>query len=174
MRIIELPMLWTVIIDFVAWFIFHMAAAIFTLKLPDRFFAKDNWIYRTRKWEKSGKIWDDLFRVKKWKDRLPDGAAILKQGFAKNQLKETDAKYFEKFVLESRRAECTHYLAMMPAVLFFLWNPVWVGIVMIFYALIANAPCILAQRYNRPRFAKAARMKASLSQKNIHQRADAR
>ena len=54
MRIIELSIFWTVLIDFVSWFIFHLAAAIFTLKLPDRFFANDNWLYRTRIWEKSG------------------------------------------------------------------------------------------------------------------------
>lgn len=157
MQIIELPILLTIVIDFIAWFIIHIAAAVFTLKLPDRFFAKDSWIYRTRQWEKSGKIWDDIFKVKSWKEKLPDGAAILGQGFAKNQLKETDALYFEKFVLESRRAEFTHYLAMLPAVLFFLWNPAWVGIIMIFYAIFANVPCILAQRYNRPRFARAAK-----------------
>jgi glycosyl-4,4'-diaponeurosporenoate acyltransferase len=156
MRIIELSIFWTIILDFAAWFVIHMSAAIFTLKLPDRFFKKDNWLYRCRQWENSGRIWNQLFRVKDWKDKLPDGAAILKQGFAKKQLQEADAEYFEQFVLESRRAELTHYLAIPPAILFFLWNPLWVGFFMIIYALAANAPCILAQRYNRPRFFRAA------------------
>ena len=157
MRIIELPIIWTIIIDFAAWFVIHMATAIFTLKLPARFFARDNWLYRCRPWENSGRIWDKLFKVKSWKDKLPDGAAILKQGFAKKELQEADAGYFELFALESRRAELTHYLAIPPALLFFLWNPVWISIFMIFYALAANAPCVLAQRYNRPRFLRAAR-----------------
>jgi hypothetical protein len=38
---------------------------------------------------------------------------------------------------------------------------------MIFYAIAANMPCILAQRYNRPRFAKAARMKAFLDRTSV-------
>lgn len=156
MRVIELNIILTIVIDFAAWFVIHMATAIFTLKLPDRFFARDTWIYRCRKWEQYGRIWDKLFKVKAWKDKLPDGAAILKQGFAKKELKEADAGYFERFVLESRRAELTHYLAIPPSILFFLWNPLWVGVFMIFYALAANAPCVLAQRYNRPRFARAA------------------
>jgi glycosyl-4,4'-diaponeurosporenoate acyltransferase len=33
--------------------------------------------------------------------------------------------------------------------LFFLWNPPWACLVMTTYALAANLPCILAQRYNR-------------------------
>ena len=156
MRIIDLPVIPTIIIDFVAWFIFHMAAALITLKMPDKYFASDNWLYKCRKWEKQGRFWHDAFKVKNWKNKLPDGAAILGRGFAKKTLQENDPKFLNQFALESRRAELTHYLAMLPAILFFLWNPVWVGFVMIIYALIANMPCIIAQRYNRPRLLKAA------------------
>jgi glycosyl-4,4'-diaponeurosporenoate acyltransferase len=35
--------------------------------------------------------------------------------------------------------------------LFFLWNPLWVGFLMILYALTENLPMIMAQRYNRYR-----------------------
>jgi glycosyl-4,4'-diaponeurosporenoate acyltransferase len=34
---------------------------------------------------------------------------------------------------------------------FFLWNPWWGDAVIIVYAIGANLPCILAQRYNRLR-----------------------
>lgn len=156
MRIIELPVIWTIVIDFIAWFVIHMAAALFALKLPDRWFSQDRWLYRCRGWEKSGQIWHRIVRVKHWKDKLPDGAAILGQGFAKKHLQAKDPAFLVQFVLESRRAEFTHWLAMSPAVLFFLWNPLWVGYIMIVYAILANAPCIIAQRYNRPRFLKAA------------------
>jgi glycosyl-4,4'-diaponeurosporenoate acyltransferase len=156
MRIVELPAIWTVITDFIAWFIIHMAVALFTLKLPDRFFSHDSWLYRSHAWEKSGQVWQKVFKVKYWKERLPDGAAIIGKGFVKKNLQNNDAEFLMRFVLESRRAELTHWLAMAPAVLFFLWNPVWVGIIMIIYAVFANAPCIIAQRYNRPRFLRTA------------------
>jgi glycosyl-4,4'-diaponeurosporenoate acyltransferase len=32
---------------------------------------------------------------------------------------------------------------------FFTWNPPWACWVMVGYAIFANAPCIIAQRYNR-------------------------
>jgi glycosyl-4,4'-diaponeurosporenoate acyltransferase len=43
-------------------------------------------------------------------------------------------------------------LAVSP--LFLLWNPWWLGLVMIAYAVVANGPCILIQRYNRGRLVR--------------------
>ena len=43
-------------------------------------------------------------------------------------------------------------VALGCAPVFFLWNPWWADLVMVAYALAANLPCILAQRYNRLRF----------------------
>jgi len=79
---------------------------------------------------------------------------MIGRGYAKKRLRATHDEELARFVQESRRAELTHYLAMLPAPLFFLWNPAWAGWFMIGYALVANAPCIIAQRYNRPRFKK--------------------
>lgn len=151
MYIFELPILWAILVDFAAWFFIHMGSAILTLNLPNRLFDKDNYLYRSRNWEESGEIWQDLFRVRAWKDRLPDGAAILKKGFPKKKLQSRDHAYLADFIRESRRAELTHWIAMPPAVLFFLWNPPPLGWIMILYALVANMPCIVAQRYNRAR-----------------------
>jgi len=36
--------------------------------------------------------------------------------------------------------------------IFFLWNPWWADLIIVIYAVAANVPCILAQRYNRLRF----------------------
>ena len=55
------------------------------------------------------------------------------------------------FAAETKRAELTHWLTIVPAPVFFLWNPVWAGWVIIAYALIANLPFIITQRYNRGR-----------------------
>lgn len=61
-------------------------------------------------------------------------------------------------MIETQRAEWTHWVSMLPAPLFFIWNPVWAGWLMILYALIANLPFIIIQRYNRPRLLKLIRM----------------
>ena len=157
MRIIYLPIFYTVLLDIVAWFIIHMGVSLFALKLPDSYFLEDSWLYRARGWENGGKFWDKYFKVKSWKGSLPDGSLILGKGFAKKKLARVDSQYLQQFAMESRRAELTHYLVMLPALLFFLWNSVGIALLMIPYALIANVPCIIAQRYNRPRLLKLAK-----------------
>ena len=154
MRIVELSPVLTITLDFAAWFVIHMSCAVLTLKLPDRIFEADSWLYKTRKWERNGLIWQSVFRVRRWKDFLPDGAAVFRKGFRKKHIQSREQTYFQTFIRESRRGELTHWLAMLPAPLFFLWNPFWVGWIMIFYAILANGPCIIAQRYNRTRFSR--------------------
>jgi glycosyl-4,4'-diaponeurosporenoate acyltransferase len=152
MRVIELPTVWTLLIDIAAWLILHVATAYITFKMPDRFFDKDIGFYRTRPWEKGGQFWQNVFRVRIWKKWLPDGASIAGHGFIKKRLLSANSAGLEKYILESRRAELTHVLAMIPALLFFLWNPWVAGLAMICYAILINGPCLIAQRYNRPRF----------------------
>ena len=43
--------------------------------------------------------------------------------------------------------------------IFFIWNPPWARWVMTVYALAANLPCILVQRYNRFTLNRIARIK---------------
>jgi glycosyl-4,4'-diaponeurosporenoate acyltransferase len=38
--------------------------------------------------------------------------------------------------------------------IFFIWNPLWAGWVMVVYATLVNFPCIISQRYNRARLAE--------------------
>ena len=66
----------------------------------------------------------------------------------------TDEESIKRFILETRRAELTHWLSIVPAPLFFIWNPPWAGWLMVGYAVVVNAPFILIQRYNRPRLEK--------------------
>lgn len=148
---ISLPNLWIIIIDILAWAFFHLIISVICLRLPLSFFQKDRTWFQLFAWEKSGKLWQQLFNVKKWKGRLIDGTAILKKGYAKKSLHGTQVSDLKVFAAETKRAELTHWLSMAPAPLFFLWNPVWVGWVMIFYAGIFNLPLIIVQRYNRGR-----------------------
>ncbi|MDW7658435.1 MAG: glycosyl-4,4'-diaponeurosporenoate acyltransferase [Bacillota bacterium] len=152
MRLIDMPAFWAVLADCVAWFIIHMGVSLCTLHLPDCWFDRDTFLYRIRSWEQSGLFWQRSFRVRSWKHRLPDGAAILKKGFAKKQMKASNPAWLSLFIRESRRAELTHWIIMPFSLLFFLWNPPAVGWFMILYAVIMNLPCIIAQRFNRPRF----------------------
>jgi glycosyl-4,4'-diaponeurosporenoate acyltransferase len=109
-----------------------------------------------RDWERNGVIYEKLFRLQSWKKKLPDGAAIFKDGFEKKCLKETNQDYLNSFMKETCRAEITHWIVFLFGLLFFIWNLWWVGIVMILYAALANMPCIITQRYNRIRLRRIA------------------
>ncbi|MCX8118383.1 MAG: ATP-binding cassette domain-containing protein [Desulfobacterota bacterium] len=155
LRLIHLPTFWTIVIDFVIWFIIHIGVVALMVRVPARHFNPKGWLYRGRSWEKGGDLYQDVFKVKKWKQHLPDGASFLGRfGFPKKQLNGKDQSYFEAFLVETCRAEATHWIFILFAPLFFLWNPTWVGWVMIFYALAENLPFIIAQRYNRFRFGR--------------------
>ncbi len=106
------------------------------------------------------KPWQQLFAVKGWKHLILDGNNIIQIGFSKKRLASHEMDYLQQFLLESRRAELTHWISILPAPLFFLWNPMWAGLVMIGYAILFNAPIIIVQRYNRPRLKQIIKKKA--------------
>jgi len=83
---------------------------------------------------------------------LPDASRWFGGGFAKGTLAGTGPDYLRRFVCETWRGELCHWFAIGFAPAFFLWNPWWADLIMVGYALVANLPCILAQRYNRARF----------------------
>lgn len=151
MQLIEFSPIVTILLDILAWGFFHMTISLTTLKMPERWFEQDLALYRSWSFEKEGKLWNTLFRVKRWKHLIPDGTIVLRSGFNKKTLQGRDPLLVAKFLRESRRAELNHWLSILPSVLFFLWNPLWAGYIMVAYALLFNVPIIIAQRYNRPR-----------------------
>jgi glycosyl-4,4'-diaponeurosporenoate acyltransferase len=153
MRLIHLPTFWTVIVDILAWFVIHMGVVYLMVRVPLRWFDPEGPLCRSRKWERDGRVYQDLFKIRKWKKYLPDGAPVLgKNGFPKSSLRSRQRDYFETFVGETCRAEWTHWIIMLFAPFFFLWNTPAVGVIMILYAIAENLPLIMAQRYNRCRF----------------------
>jgi glycosyl-4,4'-diaponeurosporenoate acyltransferase len=96
-------------------------------------------------------VYQAVLHIRKWKSLLPSGGPALGADFSLARVESHDRGYLQRWVLESCRAEITHWLAMASVALFLLWNPP-VGVAAnVVYAFAANVPCILAQRYNRPR-----------------------
>lgn len=151
MQIIFLPKLATILLCFIVWPLFQIAAAVICIKLPDRFFLHSSFFYRSHHWEKSGEIYQQWFKVHWWKKFLPDAGALIKDGFKKKSLESFSKSNLDQFLLESCRAEMTHWLAILPFWVFGLFAPIKVIFLMLIYALAVNMPCIIAQRYNRPR-----------------------
>jgi glycosyl-4,4'-diaponeurosporenoate acyltransferase len=133
--------------NLLGWPIIQLGLAAVFLQLPLEWFENDTWLTAPRAWEHEGRLYRDRLAIRRWKALLPDGAPWF--GGSQKSLSTRCAVHLNRFRLETRRAELAHWcmLACLPA--FFLWNPSWACWVMTVYALAANLPCILAQRYNR-------------------------
>lgn len=149
--LIELPLIPLILVNIVAWLGFHLGIAALATALPLRLFPPDGWICRERRFENSGKIYETLYAVRRWKGKLPEGADLLGAGFRKGRLERRDPDYLREYFHETCRSEACHWWVWLCGWIFFLWNPPWAGWVMVVYATLANFPCIIAQRYNRAR-----------------------
>jgi glycosyl-4,4'-diaponeurosporenoate acyltransferase len=149
---------WPIIQFSIAWGITRLPPGIFMSSGPiSRVTQSEAEFYRRR------------LRVREWKTRLPDGAAWVGGSFPRKKLEARDAGYLSRFVAETRRSELAHWLMTACCPIFFLWNPMWVWPIMIFYAVVANAPCIVVQRYNRTIASRVlARCPAKVSALSVH------
>lgn len=130
------------------WPIIHIAVARAALWLPGAMFASDTCLTREHAFEQGGRLYRDTLRVASWKRLLPDGAPWL-GGFSKKRIHRRDSEYLVAFIAETRRAEWAHWMMLACTPVFYLWNPAWACMVMTAYGLLANLPCIVAQRANR-------------------------
>ena len=152
MQVFHFSLPLTIALYFALWAILPLASAFLCLRLPDRFFRPDAFLWRAHRWEGEGRVYDRLFRIHAWKHLLPDGgAAFQKRGYRKRALTDYSEENLERFLIESARGELTHDLAILPFWVFGLFSPPAVIWIMLGYALLVNLPCILVQRYNRPR-----------------------
>jgi glycosyl-4,4'-diaponeurosporenoate acyltransferase len=147
--ILQVPGTWAIAVNIAAWLVIHVVVSVSIARVALKSFNPRSWLYRQRTWEKGGRPYKSLLKVKRWKRLLPDGAAVFKAGFRKKRLAGRDAAYVQTFILEACRAELTHWIILAFSAVFFIWNEWWIGLIMIAYGLVANMPCIVAQRYNR-------------------------
>lgn len=111
----------------------------------------DTWLLRPRAFERGGRLYSGLLRIKRWKDRLPEAGDLFAGGLSKRQLPSAEEGGLERFAAETRRAELCHWLAVAPTPLFALWNPPWMVVLVMVSAFGVNLPFITIQRYNRIR-----------------------
>lgn len=142
---------WTaILICFLVWPIYQIAAALIAAKVMEKL-SISSFLFKTRKWEKEGEYYQKMFLVRKWKKFLPDSSAFLKTSFSKKNINDFSVESLEKYLKESCKAELTHWLAILPFWTFGVFSPTRVIFYMLIYAILLNIPCIIAQRFNRPR-----------------------
>jgi glycosyl-4,4'-diaponeurosporenoate acyltransferase len=122
-------------------------------RMPVARLERDGWLTRLRRFEADGHVYERL-GVRRWKDRLPELGDAFRGGVSKRRLPGRDVAALACFAAETRRAELVHWA--IPAVLpvFAWWNPPGLFAAMAAYAVLANAPCVVVQRYNRGRLAR--------------------
>ncbi len=145
--LIEPSITWIIVLNVAGWLTVQLGLAWAFTKLPVDWFKPGN----SFDWERGGRFYEIVFHIKNWKDRLPDAARWFGGGFAKGTLAGKQSDYLARFVRETWRGELCHWAAIACAPVFFLWNPWWGDWIIVAYALAANLPCILVQRYNRLR-----------------------
>lgn len=165
MQIIQLSYIQLLILIFIISPLVELAAVLIGRKVPLTLLTADRWLYATRKWEKGGSIYRKYFKINKWKKYIPEGAKCFKDDFEKNKLISTDTEYLSLFIAELCRAELVHWLMLIPFVFYYLFTPFFVATSLLIIASLINIPCIMAQRYNRPRV--QALLDYKLAQKKI-------
>ena len=151
MPLVYLPAHVAIPLDCLAWAVFHFLTGYIAHRMPLSAFYLDQGIFHLFPWEKEGRIYREFLRIQSWKNKLPEAGDFFAGGFSKKRLLNTQPDYLARFIIESRRGEFTHWLSILPAPLFFLWNHWLVGFFMIIYAVTFNLPFIITNRYNRVR-----------------------
>lgn len=150
--LIELPNVWIIGLNVSAWLAIQLGLAwVLTQLAAERLNARNRFA-RPKRWERDGRFYEDVFAIKSWKNKLPDAAGWFHGGFPKAKLRAASPEFLARFLRETWRGELVHWLALLAVPLFCVWNPWWAVLVNAIYAVAANAPCILVQRYNRARF----------------------
>jgi glycosyl-4,4'-diaponeurosporenoate acyltransferase len=141
----------TTILNITAWPVIHLGVAWIATRLSASLVSAPKWLYEPRRWEQEGTVYQKWFHVRKWKGFLPDGAALFEGGFSKKRLLSHDMDHLNRFAEETRRGEIAHWAVIVISPIFALFNRWFVVLIMIGYALMTNLPCIVVQRYNRPK-----------------------
>ena len=150
-----------VAINIGAWAVIQSGSGYAVHRLPVRRLMRDGWLFRPWAVERDGQLYVEALRIKRWKDRVPEAGALFPGGISKRHLPDVAAGGLPRFVVETRRAELGHWLAMAPSPLFMIWNPPLGAALMVVYGVCINLPFIAIQRYNRIRVVRVLRSRAA-------------
>ena len=85
-----MPQAVTIVVDVVAWGVFHAATGYAAHRLGDERLSRDGWGLRERTFEDRGRWYRRRLRIHRWKDRLPEAGAVFEGGVSKRELPAPD------------------------------------------------------------------------------------
>jgi glycosyl-4,4'-diaponeurosporenoate acyltransferase len=139
-----------VVADAVVWAGWSAVVGYAAHRLPVDRLAKDGPLTRLRAVERDGRVYERL-RIRRWKHRMPELGDAFRGGVSKRALPSGASADLRRLVAETRRAELVHWAIPAVVPVFALWNPAGLMAAMVAYAVVANLPCLVVQRYNRGR-----------------------
>lgn len=150
-------------VDSGIWVVWSVAVGWWEARRPWEDFSADGWLTRLRPWERDGNVYAHL-GVRRWKGRLPD-LGPLWGGSRKRLERPRDPGEWGRMAGETRRAETVHWLILCALPVEACIGLGWVLAPMTAFAVVANVPCIVAQRHNRGRL-------QALGRRRLTRRAD--
>lgn len=149
--VIHLPFLAAVLADALLWAGWSTSVAVMGTRWSDERVGRDGPLTTLRAFESGGGLYRRL-GIRHWKRWLPDAG-----GFAGGRRKSLDRRLdpagWMALAGETRRAERVHWLITLALPVTAVWTQGVLLASMVTYAIVANGPCIAAQRYNRLRLA---------------------
>lgn len=142
---------WAVAISALTWFVTSFFVGRWGANWPLDRVAQPGPITALRAWERSGNWWQRYFRVRRWKDRVPDAGAVFEGGRSKRQIGSRADSDLTRFRLETIRAERVHWLILASTPVHLIWCRPTIAIGMVVFGLAFNLPFVIIQRYNRGR-----------------------
>ncbi len=121
-------------------------------KLPREKFDPEKFPFKCAKWEKEGKIYDNL-GLRYWKTHVPDMSKYFPRAFSKQGNFSRDPAHLRRLVQETCSAEAVHWALIALSFVFPILMDELGGLAMVLY-IIGNLASIVIQRYNRPRIMK--------------------
>lgn len=144
-----------VIIFAAVWGTFGVVSGLIAHLTPARFVEMDTLITRIRPFERGGTIYVQRFRIRQWKDLLPEAGSWLPGGVSKRHMRSRTEHDFITLARETRRAEYVHLANLAFGTTFFIWTPFAIAIAMTAFGIAVHTPFVLVQRYNRARLLPA-------------------
>ncbi|WP_064093250.1 glycosyl-4,4'-diaponeurosporenoate acyltransferase CrtO family protein [Rossellomorea aquimaris] len=155
-----------ILLNIIGWVCIHLSFSIITSRLTSQQIQKLSVVLHPIHSIESVKLYQ-ILKVKKWKKYIPDAGGWFQNGISKEKIGLNTEVGREKFLLETNRAEISHWLQIVPAPLFLWVNEGVIAWSMFLYAFAFNVPLVLIQRYNRLRVTKIKEMKKMPCKKSI-------
>lgn len=146
----ELPIFYRILFYVAYWASAQIGVGILAAYLPLSWIKYLNNLFIVTSFESF--IIGKYFGVRKWKNRLPEGATWFKRNaFRKDKIQHFNDNHLKRYTLESIRGELSHWITLVFLIPLYYLSLPWVFVVHILYALAVNLPCMLSLRFNRYR-----------------------